>query len=89
MNAYFKMEIWGAKTPVLTVGTGPTRDPHLSPMEVFILVDLSPFFFPLSLASASQNHPASRQCSCMCVFPELLLSEVPRVLPHSQEEGVP
>ena len=43
----------------------------------------------LSLASASQNHPTSRQCLCMCAFPELLLSEVPHVLPPSQEEGVP
>lgn len=43
----------------------------------------------LSLASASQNHPTSRQCLCMCAFPELLLCEVPRVLPPSQEEGVP
>lgn len=63
------LEIWGAKTPVLTVGTGPTRDPHLSPMEVFILANLSPFltasFCLLHLPPRIILRPGS---VCVCVY---------------------
>ena len=63
------LEIWGAKTPVLTVGTGPTRDPHLSPMEVFILANLPPFltasFCLLHLPPRIILRPGS---VCVCVY---------------------
>lgn len=63
------LEIWGAKTPVLTVGTGPTRDPHLSPMELFILVNLSPFLtVSLCLLHLPPRIILSPGNVCVCVY---------------------